>query len=74
MSGERQIKREGNLEYRRSGNSNGYNKITLHTCPICGYDLSDPDPGEVSRHIGEHSPEEFGLSPEGERGIRDREI
>lgn len=39
-------------------------RLTLVACPACGADL---DGEYVPRHILQHDPEDFGLSPLGER-------
>lgn len=44
--------------------------VRLIRCPICEKELGDPTtPGRtpVSGHIASHDPEDFGLSPMGER-------
>lgn len=51
------------LDIRRD--VNGHRLITLVECPACGEDLEDKSP---QHHIRtEHTPEDFGLSPIGER-------
>ena len=42
----------------------GGRRLTLVRCPACGANLDDE---YVSRHINGHNPEDFGLSPIGER-------
>ena len=47
----------------------GGRRVTLVACPACGADL---DGKYVPRHIMGHEPEDFGLSPIGERAAGTR--
>lgn len=39
----------------------------LIKCPVCGQNLNDPDIRKWKHFYNEHTPEDFGLSPMGER-------
>jgi hypothetical protein len=47
------------VEYSRSRQC-----LILDSCPVCGYEFDANEKRE--HHIGEHTPEDFGLSPLGE--------
>jgi len=44
----------------------GRKVLSLTVCPACGYEFDEDE--DRFHHLGEHAPEDFGLSPLGEVG------
>jgi hypothetical protein len=49
------------IEYRRRSTTGTGVTPVLIECPACGEPIADTD--KTSAHIGDHTPEDFGLTP-----------
>jgi len=52
------------VSLRVTSYSRGRQFVVLSACPVCGYEFAPEERRHV--HLGDHDPEDFGLSPLGE--------